>query len=65
MVSIELDNILVSSIFVMQIISVVWLNEVVLVGSCKQCGDECLGHMINGGYLFQVEVGFGLDGLLD
>jgi hypothetical protein len=57
-VSIELHYVLVPSILVMQVLSMVRLNEVILVSHSEQGWDEGLGDMVDGGEVIDVELSF-------
>lgn len=65
MVSWELDNVLITSVRLMQSINVVGLYEVVLLARREQCRDEASCHVGQRGQLVHVEACLLLDRLLD
>ena len=62
-VAIELDHILITSICVVQFLSMVGLYEIVLIASREKCWNETFGDMFDWSQIVNIKVGLALNWL--
>lgn len=64
-ITFEPDQILVTCVRFMQLLAMVWLDEVVLLACCEEGWNEALLDVSNRRQFIQIEASLLLDGLLD